>query len=47
VAAYAALRSLAPADRDAVWGSLSFYRAYSLVNSGRRVETDIFEGLDV
>jgi LmbE family N-acetylglucosaminyl deacetylase len=46
VAAYAALRTLAPADRDAVWGSLSFYRAFSLVNGGRSVETDLFEGLD-
>lgn len=46
VAAYAALKTLAPADRDALWGSLSFYRALSLVNGGRRVETDLFEGLD-
>jgi LmbE family N-acetylglucosaminyl deacetylase len=45
VAAYAALKTLAPADRDALWGSLSFYRALSLVNGGRRVETDLFEGL--
>jgi LmbE family N-acetylglucosaminyl deacetylase len=46
VAGYAALKTLAPADRDALWGSLSFYRAFSLVNSGRRVETDVFEGVD-
>jgi LmbE family N-acetylglucosaminyl deacetylase len=46
VAAYAALKTLAPADRDALWGALSFYRAFSLVNSGRRVETDVFEGFD-
>jgi glutamate/tyrosine decarboxylase-like PLP-dependent enzyme/LmbE family N-acetylglucosaminyl deacetylase len=45
VAAYAALKTLAPADRDALWGSMSFYRAFSLVNSGRRVETDLFEGI--
>ena len=45
VAAYAALQKLAPGERDALWGSLSFYRAFSLVNSGRRVETDLFEGL--
>jgi len=46
VAAYAALQTLTRADRDALWGSLSFYRAFSLVNSGRRIETDLFEGLN-
>ena len=45
-AAYAALQTLAPADRAALWGSLSFYRAFSLVNGGRRVETDLFERID-
>jgi len=29
-----------------VWGLQTFYRAFSLVNGGRRVETDLFEGLD-
>ena len=28
-----------------VFGTGTFYRAYSLVNSGRHVETDLFEGL--
>lgn len=28
-----------------LWGTGSLYRAYSLVNSGRKVETDLFEGL--
>ncbi|MGQ0601720.1 MAG: PIG-L deacetylase family protein [Anaerolineales bacterium] len=28
-----------------VWAHGTFYRAYSLVNGGRRVETDLFEGL--
>ena len=28
-----------------VFGTGHFYRAYSLVNAGRRVETDLFEGL--
>jgi len=46
LAASSALDRLPPADRDAVWGSLSFYRAFSLVNGGRRTETDLFEGLD-
>jgi LmbE family N-acetylglucosaminyl deacetylase len=46
VAAYAVLEALAPADRDALWGSLSFYRAFSLVNGGRGVESDLFEGVN-
>jgi LmbE family N-acetylglucosaminyl deacetylase len=28
-----------------VWGRNTFYRAYSLVNGGRHLETDLFEGL--
>lgn len=28
-----------------VWSHNTFYRAYSLVNGGRQVETDLFEGL--
>jgi LmbE family N-acetylglucosaminyl deacetylase len=28
-----------------VWGHGTFYRAYSLASGGRRVETDLFEGL--
>jgi LmbE family N-acetylglucosaminyl deacetylase len=27
------------------WGQQEFYRAYSLVNSGREVEDDLFAGL--
>jgi len=42
---YAALRNLAPSQCEAFWGSQSFYRAFSLVNGGSRVETDLFEGL--
>jgi LmbE family N-acetylglucosaminyl deacetylase len=45
VAAYDALDSLPAADRDRLWHSLSFYRAFSLVNGGRRREADLFEGL--
>ena len=45
MATYTALATLSPADRDSLWGSLSFYRAFSLVNGGRRTETDLFEGL--
>jgi len=28
-----------------MWGAQTFYRAYSLVNGGREVESDLFEGL--
>jgi LmbE family N-acetylglucosaminyl deacetylase len=28
-----------------VWGRQTYYRAYSLVNGGRKLETDLFEGL--
>jgi len=47
VGAYAALKTLEPARRDALWRSCSFYRAFSLVNGGRRTESDLFEGLYV
>lgn len=30
---------------ERIWGKGVFYRAFSLVNGGRRVETDLFEGL--
>jgi hypothetical protein len=29
----------------ALFGVRTYYRAFSLVNGGRRVETDLFEGL--
>ena len=32
-------------DLEKIFGIGYFYRAYSLVNSGRKVETDLFEGL--
>jgi mycothiol S-conjugate amidase len=28
-----------------VWGDQTFYRAFSLANGGRKIETDLFEGL--
>jgi hypothetical protein len=28
-----------------LWGHQTFYRALSLVNGGRKVETDLFDGL--
>ena len=45
VTAYAALQALGPEEHAALWGSQSFYRAFSLVNGGREPETDLFEGL--
>ena len=43
--AYEALGRL-PAERQAdLWGAQHFYRAFSLVNGGRQLETDLFAGL--
>jgi len=44
-AAYERLKDLSAASHEALWGWQSFYRAFSLVNGGRRRETDLFEGL--
>lgn len=41
------LQYLSEADHYKLWGSQEYYRAYSLVNSGRQVENDLFEGLSV
>jgi len=41
---YAALKTLGPEQYEALWGSQSFYRVFSLVACGRR-ETDLFEGI--
>ena len=46
VAGYTALRTLTDAHHEALWGTQSFYRAFSLVNGGRCREHDLFEGLD-
>nr|NIP82849.1 hypothetical protein [Gemmatimonadota bacterium]NIQ58850.1 hypothetical protein [Gemmatimonadota bacterium]NIU79018.1 hypothetical protein [Gammaproteobacteria bacterium]NIX47762.1 hypothetical protein [Gemmatimonadota bacterium]NIY12120.1 hypothetical protein [Gemmatimonadota bacterium] len=45
MAVYGALGELGPEHHAALWGSQEFYRALSLVNGGRRLETDLFEGL--
>ncbi|HLQ65968.1 MAG TPA: PIG-L family deacetylase [Candidatus Limnocylindrales bacterium] len=45
IGGYEKLRDLEPAHHEALWGRLEFYRALSVVNGGRRVETDLFEGL--
>jgi len=45
VAAYERLNELSPQHLQALWGSQSFYRAFSTVNGGRRREADLFEGI--
>jgi LmbE family N-acetylglucosaminyl deacetylase len=45
IGGYAALAGLTPDLHQALWGSQSFYRAFSLVNGGSRRESDLFEGL--
>ncbi|MGE3177496.1 MAG: PIG-L family deacetylase [Vicinamibacterales bacterium] len=46
IGAYAVLATLEAEQHRALWGRQSFYRVFSLVNGGRRQETDLFEGLD-
>src|SRR3954447_26015226 len=45
MAIYQQFASLSEAHHRSLWGSQEFYRAISLVNGGRRLETDLFEGL--
>jgi LmbE family N-acetylglucosaminyl deacetylase len=42
---YSVLERLPVQHHDALWGIQEFYRALSLVNGGRAVERDLFEGL--
>jgi LmbE family N-acetylglucosaminyl deacetylase len=42
---YKKLESLSPDDHRSLWGTQEFYRVFSLVNGGRKRETDLFEGL--
>ncbi len=44
VAGYQRLKDLAPEHHQALWGRQSFYRVFSTVNGGRRIEIDLFEG---
>ncbi len=43
--AYHLLEGLPEEQHKALWGCQTFYRAFSLVNGGRTVEHDLFEGL--
>ena len=45
MSAYENLRALPPEQHKSLWGTQEFYRAFSLVNGGRRIENDLFEGL--
>jgi LmbE family N-acetylglucosaminyl deacetylase len=42
---YNALMDLPQSQRQDLWASQAFYRAYSLVNGGRSTEQDLFAGL--
>jgi len=42
---YGALQNLPEEHHRALWGCRSYYRAYSTVNGGRKLEQDLFEGL--
>jgi len=43
--AYHILEQLSEEQRKMLWGAQCYYRAFSLVNGGRHVEEDLFEGL--
>jgi LmbE family N-acetylglucosaminyl deacetylase len=43
--AYNKLQDLSEEHHKGLWGTQEFYRAFSLVNSGRKREIDLFEGL--
>lgn len=45
MAVYGQLATLSAEQHAALWGSVTFYRAMSLVNGGRTQETDIFDGI--
>src|SRR5690242_1981160 len=42
---YERLGDLAEEQQAALWGTQEFYRVYSALNGGRRLETDLFEGI--
>jgi LmbE family N-acetylglucosaminyl deacetylase len=45
ISIYGRLEDLTDDQQTTLWGSQEFYRAYSSVNGGRKLETDLFEGL--
>ncbi|RPI53658.1 MAG: PIG-L family deacetylase [Acidobacteria bacterium] len=42
---YKNIGNLTEDDQKVIWGTGEFYRVFSLVNGGRKAETDLFEGL--
>lgn len=42
---YKNIASLTEDDQKVIWGTGELYRVFSLVNGGRKVERDLFEGL--
>jgi LmbE family N-acetylglucosaminyl deacetylase len=47
LSAYGRLEHLPEEHHKGLWGSQEYYRAFSLVNGGRKRENDLFEGLSV
>ena len=45
IGSYKGLENLTPEHHEIIWGRQHYYRVFSLVNSGRKRETDLFEGL--
>ena len=45
ISIYERLKDLTEAQQRALWGTQEFYRVFSSVNGGRKLETDLFEGL--
>jgi len=45
LAAYKKLEALKEVNHEFIWGSQEFYRVMSIVNGGRKVEDDLFEGI--
>ena len=43
---YGALEKLTSEEHVQLWGLRSYYRVFSLVNGGRRMESDLFEGVE-
>ncbi len=45
LAIYKKLEELTENEHEQIWGSQEFYRAMSIVNGGRQLENDLFEGI--
>ncbi|CAN5705895.1 N-acetyl-1-D-myo-inositol-2-amino-2-deoxy-alpha-D-glucopyranoside deacetylase [soil metagenome] len=45
MAVYERLDYLTPEQHEVLWGDQHFYRVLSTVNGGRRIETDLFDGV--